>query len=72
VRLRPNGKPKAARPKVTHKPKHFIARHPEHCVALDTIEWQADNNRRFILIKHHQCNMYWPDTQGFDPSASLI
>jgi hypothetical protein len=30
LRIRPNGTPKAARPKATRKPKHFIARHPGH------------------------------------------
>ena len=49
LRLRPNGKSKAARPKATRKPKHFVARHPGHCVALDTIEWQLEGSRRFII-----------------------
>ena len=49
LRIRPNGKPKAKRASAVRKPKHFIARHPGHCVALDTIEWQADNSRRFIV-----------------------
>jgi transposase InsO family protein len=49
LRIRPNGQPKAPRAHAVRKPKHFTARHPGHCVALDTIEWQADNSRRFII-----------------------
>ena len=49
VRIRPNGQPKAKRIPVSRKPKHFVARHPGHCVALDTIEWQADNSRSYII-----------------------
>src|SRR6266404_9354376 len=37
LRIRPNGQPKAPRARAVRKPKHFIARHPGHCVALDTI-----------------------------------
>jgi len=49
VRIRPNGKPQAPRSTATRKPKHFVARHPGHCVALDTIEWQLDGARRYLI-----------------------
>ena len=49
LRIRPNGQPKLKCVASPRKPKHFVARHPGHCVALDTIEWQADNSRRFII-----------------------
>jgi transposase InsO family protein len=49
VRLRPNGQPKRARAKLARKPKQFKARHPGHCVALDTIERQLDGSRCFII-----------------------
>jgi transposase InsO family protein len=49
VRLRPNGQTKRARAKLMRKPKQFKARHPGHCVALDTIERQLDGSRIFII-----------------------
>ena len=49
VRLRPNGQPKKARAKLARKPKQFKARHPGHCVALDSIERQLDGSRCFII-----------------------
>jgi transposase InsO family protein len=49
LRIRPNGKPKPPRARAVRKPKHFTARYPGHCVALDSIEWQLDGTRRFII-----------------------
>lgn len=33
----------------SRRPKHFIVRQPGHNVALDTIKWQADNSRHFVI-----------------------
>lgn len=50
VRIRPNGqrKPVTRSPK-TRKPKGFIARHPGHCVGLDSIERMRQNTRRHLV-----------------------
>jgi transposase len=43
------GKPKPVRQPRLRKPKHFRAEHPGHCVALDSIELRAQNDRRYII-----------------------
>ncbi len=40
---------KIDRKKVTRKPKDFKAKHPGHCVALDTIEEHIDGIRRYVI-----------------------
>ena len=35
--------------KKVHKPKHFLATHPGHCVALDTVERIVHGNRRYVI-----------------------
>jgi len=37
------------RQKVVRKPKHFQAKYPGHCVALDTIEKVIDGKRRYLI-----------------------
>ncbi len=44
-----HGHAKPPRSKRLRKPKHFHAQHPGHCVALDTIELRAQNDRRYII-----------------------
>ena len=43
------GKPKPVRQPRLRKPKHFRAERPGHCVALDSIELRAQNERRYII-----------------------
>ena len=43
------GKAKPVRQPRLRKPKHFRAERPGHCVALDSIELRALNQRRFII-----------------------
>jgi len=40
---------KINRKKVTRKPKDFKAKHPGHCIALDTIEEYFNGNRRYVI-----------------------
>jgi transposase InsO family protein len=44
-----HGHAKPPRGKRLRKPKHFHAQHPSHCVALDTIELRAQNDRRYVI-----------------------
>jgi len=50
VRLNRNGKT-VIRKKAekSRKPKQFVATHPGHCVALDTVERFIEGNRRYII-----------------------
>jgi transposase InsO family protein len=43
------GKAKPVRSPRLRKPKHFHAERPGHCVALDSIELRAQNDRRYII-----------------------
>ncbi len=43
------GKPKPVRQPRLRKPKHFRAERPGHCVALDSIELRAQNQRRYVI-----------------------
>lgn len=43
------GKPKPVRGPRLRKPKHFHAKRPGHCVALDSIELRALSQRRYII-----------------------
>ena len=43
------GKAKPIRRPRLRKPKHFHAERPGHCVALDSIELRAENERRYII-----------------------
>ena len=50
VKVRHNGQVVARkRVKKTRKPKHFVATHPGHCVALDTVERIIHGNRRYVI-----------------------
>ena len=50
VRLNRNGKAVVRkRAKKSRKPKPFVATHPGHCVALDTVERFIEGNRRYII-----------------------
>jgi len=50
VRLNRNGKTVARKKaKKSRKPKQFVATHPGHCVALDTVERFIEGNRRYII-----------------------
>jgi len=50
VRLNRNGKAVVRkRAKKSRKPKQFVATHPGHCVALDTVERFIEGNRRYII-----------------------
>jgi len=44
-----SGKAKPVRQARLRKPKHFRAQRPGHCVALDSIELRALNQRRFVI-----------------------
>ncbi len=49
-RIRPNGQRKpVTRSTRTRKPKGFVARHPGHCVGLDSIERMRLNTRRYLV-----------------------
>lgn len=43
------GKPRPVRQPRLRKPKHFHADHPGHCIALDSIELRAQNQRRYVI-----------------------
>lgn len=43
------GKPKPVRTPRLRKPKYFRAQRPGHCVALDSIELRAQNDRRYLI-----------------------
>ena len=43
------GKAKPVRQPRLRKPKHFRAERPGHCVALDSIELRAQNQRRYVV-----------------------
>jgi len=50
VRLNRNGKAVVRkRAKKSRTPKQFVATHPGHCVALDTVERFIEGNRRYII-----------------------
>ncbi len=50
VRLNRNGKTVVRKKaKKSRKPKQFVATHPGHCVALDTVERFIEGNRRYII-----------------------
>ncbi len=49
TRLDRCGRPQPRHSPRTRKPKHFRATRPGHCIALDSIEVRADNDRRYVI-----------------------